>query len=465
MGKPEIVLAYANGKPLPTHGHAKPIVRFAHELGKLFPEMGVSIAHSGHPQPAHAVNSLIEFFRNMPQAMFFVWWDTRVEITPEQLEKMIRSRKGVVGCLFTNADPVPEWQTGFFPDVQEDEDGLLRVPEIEAGCKVIHRTVFDLIEKKVPGLTYIFDNSGRTNYGFAQERLFEFGEYQRLLSPARHLDYLCRHIGIHIYAHTHALCRTRGHNGKLYPKDWPYMPWKFKRLPPPEMASELPEAPADTRPILVFLQFCDKDKPQAERLAAWAKDTAGTIPWMIYSEGSHYPGGPNQTALKLLRAARGDTYKAVLLLEPDCVPVCPDWLDQLSAEWDRAAAAGKLIMGSFHPINVNHPTMGHINGNLMFHPQLSDKIQIPDVPDEHPWDTWLAATFQPHWCRTGLIKNLNRHKTATTRQLTEPECGTKRPVLIHGVKDSSVWNYAKTLCDTASSSPATEKTSSGLPTA
>ena len=461
MGKPTIVLAIANGKPLPPTGHPKRLVKFAQELAGQVPGFVVSIAHSAHPQPAHAINSLIEHFRNEPDAVFLVLWDTRVEVTPGEVAAMILSRKGVVGALFTNDDRIPEWQCGFFPDLQADEAGLLRVPEIEFGCKVYHRTVFDVIEKKDPSLTYIFDNSGRTNYGFAQERLFQFGEYQRLLSPAKHLDYLCRHHGIHIYAHTLAMAQTRGHDGKLFPKAWPHMPWKFKRLPSPVDAAELPEAAHDPRPILVYIQYCDKDRAQAGRLRQRIF-LLGVRPAMFYSPGDKYPKGPNDTALEIMRCKRDYTYKAVLLLEPDCVPVAPDWLDKLSDEWDRAAAAGHLIMGSWHPLNVNHPTMGHLNGNLMFHPSIAEKITIPDVPDEHPWDTWLAATFQPHWCRTGLIKNLNRHKTATIRQLSVPECGKIAPVLIHGVKDESVWNYAKSLCPTtASSSPATEKTSSG----
>ncbi len=119
-----------------------------------------------------------------------------------------------------------------------------------------------------------------------------------------------------------------------------------------------------------------------------------------------------------------------------------DWLDQLSASWDRAAAAGKLIMGSWHPINIDHPTLGHINGNLMFSPELAKKVTIPDVPDDKPWDTFLADVFQPYWCRTGLIKNLNRHRTASRDQLTKPECGTSPPVLVHGVRDNSAWDLA-----------------------
>lgn len=164
-----------------------------------------------------------------------------------------------------------------------------------------------------------------------------------------------------------------------------------------------------------------------------------------HSNGDKYPKGPNDTALRIIRESTGSAkiYKAVVLVEPDCVPVAPDWLDQLSEQWDRASAAGKLIMGSWHPVNLDHPTLGHINGNLMFDPRLASLVDIPDVPDNRPWDTFLADVFEPHWCRTGLIRNLNRHRTATLGMMTVPECGTKPPVLIHGVRDESAWNLAK----------------------
>jgi len=197
---------------------------------------------------------------------------------------------------------------------------------------------------------------------------------------------------------------------------------------------------------MVCLQSCAKDHIQAKRLWDYMTKEGSRHNFQFFeSTVEGYPKGPNEQAAHIFSVAPMiyQDCKAVLLIEPDCCPVTPDWLEQLSRSWDRASAEGKLIMGSWHPINIDHPTLGHINGNLMFSPDLAKRINIPDVPDDKPWDTFLADVFAPFWCRTGLIKNLNRHRTASRTQLTTPECGTRPPVLIHGVRSNDAWDLAE----------------------
>lgn len=442
MGKPQIVLAIPTGRPLKSGEFPQRVVRLGKELNLLMPEFEVSIHHSACPREAHAVNLLIEEFRNHPTAIWFVWMDLAVEATAEQLHKLLTAGVGVCGAICVSPENSAEWDASFYQDVLPNEHGLFLLPELGAHLKVFHRQVFDRLERDTPDLAYMIDfKSGRSCGAFCQERIGVFGEGQRLLSPSAHLDYLCRKANIGIWAHADVVLKRRDHNGQLQPEKDLYRPWLFKREPPPVCVEELADAERDPRPIAIFLQYCDKDQTQAERLFAAMGNLAPAWVNMFYSPGDKYPKAPNDTALSILRSGWKD-YKAVLLIEPDCCPLTPDWLDDLSAEWDKAANAGYLVMGSWHPVNADHPTLGHLNGNLMFSPDLAKRITIPDVPDDKPWDTYLAATFAPHWCRTGLIKNLNRHKTASTRQLTVPECGTRSPVLVHGVKDSSAWDFA-----------------------
>lgn len=450
--KPKIVLALATGKPLKNGRPPQRVMRFAQQLSALMPGFEVVVSHSNCPREAHAVNLLIEEFRASPASMWFVLFDPEAQIAPHELKAILETGKPVIGALCAKCEFTPDWDASFYPDLKADDNGVLLLPELGATVKAFHRTVFDLIEKADPELTYIYDNTGRSVFAFCQEQLGVFGDYKRLLSPSASLDFLCRKANIGIFAHTKIRPARRGADDTMYPRKEPYHPWEFTRLPPPVCAEDLPEAGHDPRPIAVCLQYCDKDETLARE--KWTDCVSPNFRF-IYSAGIKYPKGPNDTALELMRED-WTGFRAVLLLEPDCAVVTPEWLHALSLDWGRAAAAGKLIMGSWHPINADHPTMGHLNGNLMFAPDIASRIDIPDVPDDKPWDTFLAATFQPHWCRTGLIKNLNRHRTATTKQIETPECGTKPPVLIHGVKDNSVWNYA-----TKSSSPATEKTSSG----
>lgn len=420
---------------IPESGLPDKLIRFGEVLSKLLPSHEVRFSWPTEAKGSHAYNMTIDEFRLEPRNEWLLFWDTSVAITPKDVVTLIGEKVGVVGALYESGGSNSRWMGAFFPDWKADEDsGLLAVPELEAGAKLYHRGVFDKIEEKRKDLHYIFDNSGRTIPAFCQETTIQFSEYKRMVSPILFLDALCREAGIWIYAHTKVIVAQ----GK-----GPYRPWENTRLPPPVCAEDLPVVSMRHGQIEVVIQYCDKDFEGAKRLREHIKETCGYECRMFYSEGNEYPKGPNLTALTHLRGTYSPNVEGVLLIEPDCVPVTKDWMDQLRESWDRAAAAGKLIMGSWHPINIDHPTLGHINGNLMFSPDLAKRVTIPDVPDDKPWDTFLADVFQPYWCRTGLIKNLNRHRTATRDQLTKPECGTRTPVLVHGVRDSSAWDLAK----------------------
>ncbi len=437
--RPALVIALPLSQ-IPEGRFPNKLLRFGKVLSKMLPSHEVRFSWPTDAKGAHAFNLAIDEFRLDPQNEWLFFWDTKIEITPKDIALMVGEKVGVVGALYETGEPNSRWQAGFYPDLKAGDNGLLAVPELEAGAKLYHRSVFDKIEEKRKDLNYIFDNSGRSIPAFCQEAPISFGEYKRMLNPALFLDSLCREAGVWIYAHTKViLAKGKG----------PYRPWEHTRLLPPDCAEELPEAPEDKRDIKIFIPYCLKDQKKAEDLKFYLEDSCGLLADLVYSHGDKYPKGPNETALIIMREAGVGKfnmfmdYKAFMMVEPDCCPMTTDWIDQLSASWDRAAAAGKLIMGSWHPINIDHPTLGHINGNLMFSPDLAKRITIPDVPDDKPWDTYLADVFQPYWCRTGLIKNLNRHRTASRDQLTKPECGTRPPVLVHGVRDESAWNLAK----------------------
>lgn len=439
--KPRIVIAIPTGRPL-TGKVPKKVLKIAQGLSVLAAEFEVVVSMSAEPRISHAVNMLIDKFREERENEWFLWFDLKTEIDAVQIMQLFSAQKAVIGALVTTCAKEAQWDAGIVDDVEADENGVLRVAELSPGAKLFHRSVFDLIERNAPDEHYVYDNSGKSVYAFCQEKSVEWSGYQRLLSASQHLDMLLRNAKIGVFAHTGVLPFRRDLDGVRHPAKVPYKSWLFKRQPPPVLAEELPEAEATNLNIMVIIQYCAKDSVEAERLCKYIQSSnPGQIVVMAFSKGDKYPSGPNKTAIGLLCAEYGRC-KAVLLLEPDCCPMTPDWLDQLSRDWDRCSAAGKLIMGSWHPVNTDHPTLGHINGCLMFDPALSSKIAIPDVPDDKPWDTYLADVFAPVWARTGLIKNLNRHKTATVEQLTKPECGTKRPVLIHGVRDNSAWDYA-----------------------
>jgi hypothetical protein len=134
--------------------------------------------------------------------------------------------------------------------------------------------------------------------------------------------------------------------------------------------------------------------------------------------------------------------KWVLTFEADCVPVHPDWINKLDAEWDKAAAQGKCVVGCWMPNgDVNR---GHINGNMMVSPDIGKRFpNLIGCPIGYAWDVYFASTFEPVWWKTGLIANFYKATNVTDAQFQKSYAGSaEAPVVIHGVKDDSAEKYA-----------------------
>ncbi len=132
----------------------------------------------------------------------------------------------------------------------------------------------------------------------------------------------------------------------------------------------------------------------------------------------------------------------VLTFEADCIPVHPDWINKLDAEWDKATAQGKCVVGCWMP--AGDPLLGHVNGNMMISPDLAKKCPgILGCPAGHAWDMFFAPIFHPIWMKTGLIANFYKDVKVSDDKMQRLFAGSKEPaVLIHGVKDDSAERYA-----------------------
>ena len=160
--------------------------------------------------------------------------------------------------------------------------------------------------------------------------------------------------------------------------------------------------------------------------------------WTATRHGTGWPAGCNDTwcdtacnyFLRQLYDGKWDNVKAILTFEGDCIPVMRDWISQLSAEWDRAAAKGKFVVGAFMPPPVNGP-YGHINGNSMYPPDLFERVPaVLGCDPTQGWDYAFAPQFRNHWYPTPLITNYYKAPDG------------RAPVLVHGVKDLSAEKFA-----------------------
>lgn len=161
-----------------------------------------------------------------------------------------------------------------------------------------------------------------------------------------------------------------------------------------------------------------------------------------------WPGGCNAMAKDVLEEiwcniepnTKWEDARGFLLIEPDCLPVQEDWLNQLIKAWEVARRADKLIMGAWRN---SGPPCGHINGNLLLAPQAAAPKYTAGIGPGYAWDCEVTPRMLDRAELTGLIKNCFKMTNATVENLTTQDRGEVAPVLVHGFKDDS--SYATAL--------------------
>jgi hypothetical protein len=151
-----------------------------------------------------------------------------------------------------------------------------------------------------------------------------------------------------------------------------------------------------------------------------------------WAEGCNLLAGDSFMEVTLLRREGICQNEAFLLFEPDCIPLSADWLDRLSAEWERVKALGKEAFGHWHDL----PNDGlHMNGNAVYRTDYYD--YHPDMiigSGTQGWDYFyrhkiLAISVDSnliyqHWNRYGITKD----------ELAIMGKNGERPVFFHGIK-------------------------------
>lgn len=125
--------------------------------------------------------------------------------------------------------------------------------------------------------------------------------------------------------------------------------------------------------------------------------------------------------------------EAFLLFEPDCVPMLPDWLDQLALEWERTKAEGKEAFGHWH--QQAGPETLHMNGNAVFRSDWFDKHSNLIVgAGTQGWDYFFRESIIQVSRDSNLIfQNYNRYGL-TREEWDAIQKNGQKPALFHGVK-------------------------------
>ncbi len=200
------------------------------------------------------------------------------------------------------------------------------------------------------------------------------------------------------------------------------------------------------------IEFCFVARFDCPHDAATVAHVSKKFPVSIYTgfrRGTGWPHGCNelwcdfmQESIRRVNDGKWAHVSGVLTFEADCVPVARNWIDLLLAEWGAARDDGKLLLGCWLPNSPGDTGTGHINGNAIFHPLIARQLNLVGCSPTAGWDWILAPIMAPHWRKTDLIRTLYHIPDAPKVLITGPGESGVCPVLVHGVKDSVVEDYA-----------------------
>lgn len=148
-----------------------------------------------------------------------------------------------------------------------------------------------------------------------------------------------------------------------------------------------------------------------------AKSIAGTIHCTLCDEyDKGWPGACNfmlAESLHLLEMMnlREDAF----LLEPDAIPLYPDWWDSINNEW-KFRKDGQEFMGNFVNTEIPHMTGIGVYG----HNWRSVAPKLVDVQDRLSWDNYAADQILPRAHITPLIQHIWRNPRITDLAILEP---------------------------------------------
>lgn len=126
------------------------------------------------------------------------------------------------------------------------------------------------------------------------------------------------------------------------------------------------------------------------------------VPEIEYEHG--WPDSPNWMFKQALEHVERYFRDDIMFLEPDAIPLCPEWYDKIQAEWVVAQANGKTFLGAFVPHSPNHMTGVSVYGRSW----REKAPKLVNVPSRDAWDTYSADQTLPNCQVTKLIQHVFR---------------------------------------------------------
>lgn len=153
-----------------------------------------------------------------------------------------------------------------------------------------------------------------------------------------------------------------------------------------------------------------------------------------------WPAGPNgmfgTTMIHIANNNKKNNYECIYWLEPDAVPICPNWFTDLHNVW-KGKHPNALIMGCRSDCNGDG-TGDHITGCALYHPNIAKLMPEITSCSGTAWDYHCRAKIVARGGHTNTIENW--YKATNADPLLVVDRLSKGVRIIHGFKDQSVIN-------------------------
>lgn len=152
-----------------------------------------------------------------------------------------------------------------------------------------------------------------------------------------------------------------------------------------------------------------------------------------------WPSGSNgmfsSTMIKICTSYK-NKYECVYWMEPDAIPICPNWYWDLVLEWRRRHPSVNVV-GCRHDCDGDGKG-DHITGCAIYHPDIARILPEITRSDRMAWDYQHREKIVRMGGNTRLIQNRYHQNNLPSGVIQEPGV-----VIIHGVKDNSVVHAVK----------------------
>ena len=184
--------------------------------------------------------------------------------------------------------------------------------------------------------------------------------------------------------------------------------------------------------MLINRQDCPMDTNMVKIISS----KFNTLTYKSPSALRGWPSGPNGmfgTTMIHIANQFAKNYECVFWMEPDCVPLKPNWFWDLVLEWRRKHPKAKIV-GCRHDCNGNG-TGDHITGCALYDPNIARIMPAITRCCNIAWDYALRDRIVAIGGSTKLIQNRYRQINVPAGAIEEPGVS-----VCHGVKDRSVVN-------------------------